>query len=72
MHSTPTAPTRAKRPTTTSSPEKARPLEGAIWYYPQPYPAVDAIAGRVAFYADRVTITDGPSIRACHDRRRAD
>jgi uncharacterized protein (DUF427 family) len=33
-------------------------LEGAVWYYPQPYRAVDAIAGRVAFYADRVTITD--------------
>jgi uncharacterized protein (DUF427 family) len=33
-------------------------LEGAIWYYPEPYPAVDPIAGRVAFYADRVTIAD--------------
>jgi uncharacterized protein (DUF427 family) len=33
-------------------------LEGAVWYYPQPHPGVDAIAGRVAFYAHRVTITD--------------
>lgn len=33
-------------------------LQGAVWYYPQPFPAVNAIAGRVAFYADRVTITD--------------
>jgi uncharacterized protein (DUF427 family) len=33
-------------------------LAGAVWYYPEPYPAVNAIAGRVAFYADRVTITD--------------
>jgi uncharacterized protein (DUF427 family) len=33
-------------------------LEGAIWYYPHPYPAVDAIAGHIAFYDDRVTITD--------------
>ena len=41
-------------------PESGKPLEGAIWYYPQPYPAVNAIAGHVAFYADRVTITDQP------------
>ena len=33
-------------------------LQGAIWCYPEPYPPVGAIAGRVAFYADRVTITD--------------
>ena len=37
---------------------EGKDLEGAIWYYPEPYPAVNAIAGRVAFYADRVTITD--------------
>jgi uncharacterized protein (DUF427 family) len=30
---------------------------GAVWYYPEPYDAVDAIRGHVAFYADRVTIT---------------
>jgi len=32
-------------------------LAGAVWYYPDPYDAVEAIRGRVAFYADRVTIT---------------
>jgi len=32
-------------------------LVGAVWYYPEPYEAVDAIRGHVAFYADRVTIT---------------
>jgi uncharacterized protein (DUF427 family) len=30
---------------------------GAVWYYPDPYDAVEAIRGHVAFYADRVTIT---------------
>lgn len=30
---------------------------GAAWYYPRPYPAVASIAGHVAFYSDRVTIT---------------
>jgi uncharacterized protein (DUF427 family) len=39
-------------------PEGGEVLQSAIWYYPDPYPAVSAIAGRVAFYADRVTITD--------------
>ena len=38
--------------------ERGEVLQDAIWYYPEPYPAVNAIAGRVAFYADRVTITD--------------
>ena len=32
-------------------------LHGAVWYYPEPYPAVSAIAAHVAFYSDRVTIT---------------
>jgi uncharacterized protein (DUF427 family) len=32
-------------------------LPGAVWYYPDPYSAVDAIRGHVAFYADHVTIT---------------
>ena len=32
-------------------------LPGAVWYYPEPYTAVEAIRGHVAFYADRVTIT---------------
>lgn len=39
-------------------PGEGEVLQGAIWYYPEPYAAVNAIAGRVAFYADRVTITD--------------
>ena len=34
-------------------------LAGAVWYYPTPYPAVAPIAGHVAFYPDRVTITTG-------------
>jgi uncharacterized protein (DUF427 family) len=29
----------------------------AVWYYPEPYPAVAEIAGHVAFYADKVDIT---------------
>jgi uncharacterized protein (DUF427 family) len=31
-------------------------LRDAAWTYATPYPAVDAIAGRVAFYTDRVHI----------------
>ena len=38
--------------------DQGQVLQSAIWYYPEPYPAVSAIAARVAFYADRVTITD--------------
>ena len=38
--------------------EDGETLPGSVWYYPEPYPAVSTIAGRVAFYADRVTITD--------------
>ena len=30
---------------------------GAVWYYPEPYGAVEAIRDHVAFYPDRVTIT---------------
>jgi uncharacterized protein (DUF427 family) len=30
----------------------------AVWTYEQPYDAVAAIAGHVAFYPDRVTITE--------------
>jgi len=33
-------------------------IEDAIWRYEHPYPAVEAIAGRLAFYADRVEITE--------------
>ena len=32
-------------------------LAGAVWYYPDPYDAVEAIRGHVAFYSDRVSIT---------------
>ena len=31
-------------------------LVDAVWTYRAPYPAVDAIAGRVAFYTDRVQV----------------
>jgi uncharacterized protein (DUF427 family) len=31
-------------------------LPDAVWTYQAPYPAVDAIAGHVAFYADRVQV----------------
>jgi uncharacterized protein (DUF427 family) len=30
---------------------------GAMWYYPEPYGAVEAIRDHVAFYTDRVAIT---------------
>jgi uncharacterized protein (DUF427 family) len=33
-------------------------VEDAIWTYEHPYAAVAAIAGHVAFYADRVQITE--------------
>lgn len=29
-------------------------VKNAIWYYAHPYPAVEEIAGHVAFYSDRV------------------
>ena len=32
-------------------------LDGAVWYYPDPFAAVAGIGGHVAFYADRVSIT---------------
>jgi uncharacterized protein (DUF427 family) len=41
------------------SPDGADALTGAVWTYPTPYPAVAAIAGHVAFYPDRVTVTAG-------------
>jgi uncharacterized protein (DUF427 family) len=34
-------------------------LENAVWSYEDPKPDVAAIAGHLAFYADRVTITRG-------------
>jgi uncharacterized protein (DUF427 family) len=33
-----------------------RTVEDAIWTYEQPYPAVAAIAGHVAFYADKADV----------------
>jgi uncharacterized protein (DUF427 family) len=33
-------------------------IEDGIWTYEHPYAAVEAIAGRLAFYADRVQITE--------------
>lgn len=35
-------------------------LVGAVWYYPEPYGAVEAIRDHVAFYTDRITVTTGP------------
>ncbi len=32
-------------------------VEDAIWFYEQPYPAVAAIAGHVAFYPDKAEIS---------------
>jgi uncharacterized protein (DUF427 family) len=34
-------------------------VEDAVWTYEQPYPAVAAIAGHVAFYPDKADITIG-------------
>ncbi|MCU1352782.1 MAG: hypothetical protein JWM05_1991 [Acidimicrobiales bacterium] len=47
-------------------------IEDAIWTYEHPYAAVEAIAGHLAFYADRVQITeaadalgaDGPNVQS--------
>jgi uncharacterized protein (DUF427 family) len=38
--------------------------DGAIWYYPEPYGAVEAIRDHVAFYADRVAITTDSGVRS--------
>jgi uncharacterized protein (DUF427 family) len=35
-------------------------LTAAVWYYPDPFPAVAAIDGHVAFYSDRVNVTATP------------
>jgi uncharacterized protein (DUF427 family) len=35
-------------------------VDDVIWTYEQPYPAVAAIAGHVAFYADKAEITVEP------------
>jgi uncharacterized protein (DUF427 family) len=34
-------------------------VDDVIWFYEQPYPAVAAIAGHVAFYPDKAEITVG-------------
>jgi len=39
------------------TPAGSASLEDAVWYYPDPYPAVADIEGHVAFYPDRVTIS---------------
>lgn len=36
-----------------------RPVADAIWTYEQPFPAVGAIAGHVAFYPDKAEISLG-------------
>jgi uncharacterized protein (DUF427 family) len=36
-------------------------LANSIWYYDDPFPAVNDIRGHVAFYTDRVTVTVSPS-----------
>jgi uncharacterized protein (DUF427 family) len=40
-------------------PDDGDALSGAVWYYPEPYGAVEAIRDHVAFYADRVTVSSG-------------
>jgi uncharacterized protein (DUF427 family) len=34
-------------------------VDDVIWFYEQPYPAVAAIAGHVAFYPDKAEVTVG-------------
>jgi uncharacterized protein (DUF427 family) len=36
-------------------------MDAAIWYYPDPFPAVASIKGHVAFYADRVSTVTSTS-----------
>jgi uncharacterized protein (DUF427 family) len=36
--------------------------ENAVWEYREPYPAVAEIKGHVAFYADRVQLTEEPAV----------
>lgn len=37
-------------------------LTDVVWTYETPYPAVGAIAGHVAFYAERVTVESAPVV----------
>jgi uncharacterized protein (DUF427 family) len=39
-------------------------LLDAVWTYRTPYPAVETIAGRVAFYTDRVQVEAEPEVSA--------
>ncbi len=39
--------------------EAGEVVDDVIWTYQQPYPAVSAIAGHVAFYADKADVTVG-------------
>ncbi len=34
-------------------------VDDVIWFYDQPYPAVAAIAGHVAFYPDKAEVAVG-------------
>jgi uncharacterized protein (DUF427 family) len=43
--------------TIATSAEGHAAVADAVWYYPQPYPSVGAIAGHAAFYPDRVQIS---------------
>jgi uncharacterized protein (DUF427 family) len=36
--------------------------ENAVWEYREPYPAVAEIKGHVAFYTDRVQLTEEPAV----------
>jgi uncharacterized protein (DUF427 family) len=45
-------------------------LVDAVWAYLSPYPAVDAIAGHVAFYSDRVQVTAATSSPGDSERGR--
>lgn len=42
-------------------------LENVAWSYEDPYPAMEAIRGRVAFYTDRVTVYPRADAEAVRD-----
>jgi uncharacterized protein (DUF427 family) len=46
--------------------------ENAVWTYEQPYPATEAIAGRLAFYPDKVELyeVDDAAVNARHLREK--
>jgi uncharacterized protein (DUF427 family) len=43
-------------------------IEDAIWTYEHPYAAVEVIAGHLAFYADRVQITEAGELSGASTR----